>query len=101
MNINVPDQAIEHFWEEPPPGSWEFWSFRFPPPCKVGDPMTFRFHGAVIARATVAKIEKPGVSECDSTGRFRGGWKVFWSPDSFVDVRPEPSCADRQQDLFP
>lgn len=26
MNINVPEFAISHFWEEPPAGSWEFWA---------------------------------------------------------------------------
>lgn len=101
MNINIPESAIAHFWEEPPAGSWEFWSFRFPPPCKVGDPLLFRFHGTAIARAIVAKIEKPGESQCDGTGRFRSGWKVFWTPESFVDLRQEPSGADRLTDVMP
>lgn len=101
MNINVPVQAIEHFWEEPPEGSWEFWSFRFPPPCKVGDILTFRYAGTRIATATCARIEKPGQSKCDGTGRFERGFKVFWTPESFVDLRKEPSSADRQADMMP
>jgi len=90
MNINVPDWAMEHFWEESPDGAWEFWSFRFPPPCKVGDELVFRQNKKPIARATVAMIEKPGQSSCERTGKFKGGWKVFWSPDSFQDLRPKP-----------
>jgi hypothetical protein len=98
MNINVPAFALDHFWEEPPPGSWEFWSFRFQPPCKVGDPLYFRFNGTIIAEAVVAKIERPGESECDRTGKYRSGHKVYWAPDSFVDRRLEPSGAERQAD---
>lgn len=87
MNINVPESARSHFWEEPPAGSWEFWSFRFPPPCKVGDPLHFRFDGKLVASAVVAKIEAPGKTRCEGTGRFGSGHKVFWSPESFRDLR--------------
>lgn len=87
MNINVPEWARGEFWEEPPAGSWEFWSFRFPPPCAVGDPLVFRFDGEPVARAVVAKIERPGESACEATGRFRSGFKVFWTPESFMDLR--------------
>jgi hypothetical protein len=87
MNVNVPPSARDHFWEEPPPGSIEFWSFRFPPPCKVGDPLVFRFDGVPVARAIVHRIEKPGLSRCERSGGFESGWKVYWLPDSFVDLR--------------
>ena len=87
MNINVPPQARDHFWEEPPPGSHEFWSFRFPPPCKVGDRLVFRFDGVMVAEAVCSRIEAPGESECESTGRFRRGYKVYWNPASFRDRR--------------
>lgn len=87
MNINVPESARDHFWEEPPAGAMEFWSFRFPPPCKVGDTLVLRFDGVPVARAVVHSIERPGQSQCEGTGRFRGGWKVFWLPDSFEDLR--------------
>lgn len=87
MNINVPDQALDHFWEEPPAGSMEFWSFRFKPPCQVGDKVIFKHNKQPIAEAVVALIEPPGQSACESTGRFRRGWKVFWHPESFKDLR--------------
>ena len=87
MNINVPDWAMDHFWEEPPEGNVEFWAFRFKPPCKVGDPLNFRRNGAIIARAVCAKIEPPGSSECEGTGRFKNRWKVFWTMDTFEDAR--------------
>ncbi len=87
MNINVPAWARDHFWEEPPPGSWEFWSFRFRPPCEVGHEIVFRFDHRPVAQAIVAKIERPGESQCESTGRFARGWKVFWKRESFVDLR--------------
>lgn len=63
MNINVPRWAEAEFWDEPPEGSWEFWSFRFPPPCKVGDPLVFKMRGVVVARAVCAAIERPGQSK--------------------------------------
>lgn len=85
VNINVPEWARAHFWAEPPEGAEEFWSFRFPPPCKPGDPLVFRFDGRVVARAIVDRIEPPGLSECESSGRFWRGWKVFWRPETFVE----------------
>lgn len=92
MNINVPEHACDHFWEEPPEGSWEFWAFRFPPPCKVGDKLVFRFDGIPVAEAVCAKIEQPGESKCDATGRFERGYKVFWTPESFVELRGDRLC---------
>ncbi len=87
MNINVPPQARDHFWEEPQPGAMEFWAFRFRPPCKVGDQLIFRFDGVPVARATVHAIEPPGRDECARTGRWRNSWKVYWLPESFEDLR--------------
>jgi len=87
MKINVPEAARDHFWEEPPPDTIEFWSFRFPPPCKVGDPLLFCFDKQVVATAVVDHFERPGQSKCEATGRFGGGWKVFWMPESFRDLR--------------
>ena len=82
---------MKHFWDEPPKGSMEFWSFRFQPPCMVGDSLFFRSCGKVIARATVELIEQPWLSKCDGSGRFHAGWKIFWTPESFVDMRQENS----------
>lgn len=101
MNINVPEFARDHFWEEPPPGHQEFWSFRFPPPCKVGDTLNFRFDGLIVAHATVERIEAPGQSKCAGTGRFERGWKVFWLPETFRETanarhfKPSESEANR------
>lgn len=83
MNVNIPEAARDHFWEEPPPGSSEFWSFRFRPPCEIGDQLIFKFDKKPVATAIVAKIERPGQSSCDQTGRFKSGWKVYWNQDSF------------------
>lgn len=88
MNINVPESARDHFWDDPPEGSWEFWGFKFKPPCKVGELLNFRIDGKIVATAVVARIEPPGQSQCDGTGRFMRSWKVFWSPESFKDLRP-------------
>lgn len=93
MNVNVPPQARDHFWEEPPAGSMEFWSFRFRPPCAVGDELLFRFDGIPVARARVHRIEAPGQSACEGTGRFARGWKVFWTPESFEDLRTHGRAA--------
>jgi hypothetical protein len=106
MNINVAPFARQHFWEEPPPGSEEFWAFRFPPPCKVGDPLVFRFDGAPVARAVVSRIEQPGRTRCDGTGRFSSTWNVFWTPESFEDLRQtqakvEPRDAAAEAAQFP
>lgn len=87
MNINVPEHAREHFWDEPPPGSTEFWAFPFKPRCQVGDPLYFRFDSVAVAMATVCDVEPPGLSKCASTGKYRNRWKVFWDPESFLDLR--------------
>ncbi len=87
MNINVSVAARDHFWVEPSEGSVEFWSFRFPPPCKPGDSLYFRFDGQIVAEAVCHRIEAPGQSKCDSTGKFERGYKVFWLPESFIDRR--------------
>jgi len=87
MRINVPEEAIEHFWEEPSEGSWEFWAFVWPVKAKVGDPIYFYYRKSLIASAIVAKIEKPGHGECERTGKFKNRWKVYWKPESFKDER--------------
>lgn len=87
MNINVPESARDHFWEEPFEGSWEFWAFRFKPPCKPDDELMFRFDGKPVARAVCWFIEPPGESSCDTTGKYEHRWKVFWWPHTFEDLR--------------
>ena len=90
MKINVPEWAINHFWEEPPEGHCEFWAFRFEPKCKVGDVILFYINKKFVAQAIVALIEPPGKSECESTGRFKNRWKVYWRPETFIDLRENP-----------
>jgi hypothetical protein len=87
MNINVPAWARDHFWEEPPLGHEEFWSFRFPPPCAAGDTLFFKFDGVTVASAVVSRVERPGLTKCAGTGRFGNGHKVYWHPSSFRDLR--------------
>lgn len=87
MNINVPEYARESFWDEPPEGSWEFWAFRFRPPCEIDEPLFFKFNKKVVAKAIVARIEPPGQSKCEHSGNYENRWKVFWTPESFVDLR--------------
>lgn len=89
MRINVPKWAEAHFWDEPPEGSMEFWAFRFMPMTHVGDGIEFFIGGKLVARAVVYKIERPGESSCDRTGGWANRWKVYWSPESFEDVRPK------------
>lgn len=87
MRINVPKWAWEHFWQEPPEGTMEFWAFRSEPKCSAGELLEFFFGGKLVAEAIVAKIEAPGLSHCESTGKFRKHWKVFWTQKSFRDLR--------------
>lgn len=91
MKINVPDKAIDHFWVEPPEGNWEFWAFRWPVRAKVGDPIFFYYQKKLIARAVIAKIEKPGESEDERTGKYKNMWKVYWTNDSFIDLLHDKS----------
>jgi hypothetical protein len=88
MKVNVPDWAMDHFSEEPPPDTVsEFWAFRFQPKCKPGDPIQFFHNGKMLATATVLKIEPPGESACSTTGRFKNRWKVHWALSSFEEVK--------------
>lgn len=97
MNINVKPEHRDRFWDEPPAGHMEFWSFgRWQPPCKVGDPLIFRFDGAMVAKAVCCKIEPPGQSKCAHTGRRENAWKVFWLPETFIDMRT-PQHDDAEQ----
>jgi len=91
LNINVPEFARAHFWEKPPPGSAEFWGFRWPPPCKPGDRLVFRFDGVPVAEAVVHCVVAPGESRCERTGKFNTTHNVFWRPETFVDLRGKPA----------
>lgn len=88
MKITVPPEMEEHFWEEPPEDSWEFWAFVWPvKKAKVGDTIYFYLNKKLIATAIIALIEPPGESSCETTGRYKNRWKVFWKPETFKDLR--------------
>ena len=90
MKINVPEKARAHFWKEPPPDHEEFWAFRWKPSvAKAGDAVYFLFDGVIVAEAIISRIEKPGESQCEGTGKFKSMWKVYWGADSFKDLRKE------------
>lgn len=94
MNINVPEWAREHFWEDTTVGDSEFWAFRYQPKVKVGDTLRFRFDGKIVAQAIVAAVEPPGESSCLTSGKFLHRWKVVWRNESFVDLREkDPTLA--------
>ena len=86
MKITVPESEFDHFWVEPPPGHEEFWAFRWPVRAKVGDEINFMMNKKPVAKAVIWRIEKPGESECEQTGRFKSMWKVYWKPESFKKV---------------
>ena len=100
MIINIPDFAYLHFWEETPPDSMEFWAFRFKPQCQIGEEIIFKFNGQVVAKAEVAFIEMPGKSRCRGTGKFERHYKVFWRPETFIDLRKNISFPTNPGPLF-
>lgn len=89
MKIQVPEWARKHFWQDPPEGHCEFWAFSWKPKAGIGETIYFYFDNELVAEATIFKIESPNKSKCASTGRFENRWKVFWRPESFIDMRKE------------
>jgi hypothetical protein len=98
MNITVPPSEAEHFWEEPAPGMEEFWAFRWPVKAEVGDSIIFKLNQQPIAEAVVSRIEKPGEHECETTGRFRNQWKVYWTAESFKKIEVKTAAATAPMD---
>jgi len=86
--INVPAGAVAHFWEEPPAGHEEFWAFGKRPDAEPGQGIEFLIRGELVAEAVVGRVEEPGRTKCEGTGKFGNQWKVFWPPESFRDLRP-------------
>ncbi len=87
MKIHVPQRAQAEFWDEPPTDAVEFWGFRWRVKCQPGDPIEFYFGKTLVAIAVVDRVEPPGRSKCDHSGRFGTLWKVFWRPETFRDLR--------------
>ena len=71
MKITVPVWAREHFWEEPPNGSREFWAFRFKPRCQVGDEINFRFDRKHWLRQRSPKFSRPARVHAKKQGDSR------------------------------
>lgn len=95
MKINIPEQAWNHFWEEPSKGAVEFWGFRFKPKCQIGDEIIFLYNRVPVAKAVVARIGRPGGDECSATGRFKNLWKVYWTQESFHEISTPEAVALR------
>ena len=90
MKINIPPSVLNHFWKQEPEGTiYEFWALRFPIKAKPGDTVHFMLEGKEVAQSTVAFVEPPGKSVCDTTGKYKNRWKVFWDCKSFKDLRKE------------
>lgn len=88
MKITVQESGLDHFFHEPPSDVVEeFWALRWPIKAKVGDAIEFRCNGELIARSKVSRVERPGESECSSTGKYGNRWKVYWRLDEFEDLR--------------
>ena len=89
MKINVSPSQVDHFWDEPETGNAEFWAFRFPVKAKVNDLIEFYIDKKKVAESIIHRIEKPGESACDTTGKFKNRWKVIWLNKDFKDLRGE------------
>lgn len=81
--IEVPREARSHFWEEPPEGNLEFWAFKQRPRCFYNQKIVFTFDRQPVAEARVLRIEDPGNSKCEQTGKYEKHHKVFWNPREF------------------
>jgi hypothetical protein len=92
LNINIPPDSEVWLFGARDDDHACLWSFRYPPPCEVGDPLHFRFDGRLVARARVYSILKPGDHDTFSHHgkRFLQGHKVIWLQSDFEDLRHQP-----------
>jgi len=82
--IEVPKDSRGHFWDEPPAHNLEFWAFRSRPPVLMNEKVYFTFDRMPVAETTVLKVEKPGESLCELSGKYEDHWKLYWEPKQFV-----------------
>jgi RNA:NAD 2'-phosphotransferase (TPT1/KptA family)/GNAT superfamily N-acetyltransferase/2'-5' RNA ligase/8-oxo-dGTP pyrophosphatase MutT (NUDIX family) len=82
--IEVPKESRGHFWDEPPAHNLEFWAFRSRPPVLMNEKVYFTFDKMPVAETTCLKIEKPGESLCELSGKYEDHWKLYWEPKQFV-----------------
>jgi hypothetical protein len=92
MNINIPPDSQQWLFALRGSDMACLWSFRWPPPCQLGDPLFFRFDGRIVARARVRQILPPGEHDtfCHNGRRYLTGHKVVWHQDDFEDLRNKP-----------
>lgn len=83
LHIEVPRASRGHFWDEPPAGNLEFWAFKDRPKAFVNEKIVFTFNRKPVAEATVLKIEAPGHTKCEQTGKYEKHHKIFWDPQGF------------------
>jgi hypothetical protein len=81
--IEVPKEARDHFWDEPPAHKMEFWAFRSRPRVLKGERIIFTMDKKPVAESLCAFVEKPGESKCGITGKYEKHWKVYWEPKTF------------------
>ena len=84
FQIEIPRESRERFWARPDDGKLEFWAFSERPRCFVNERVVFTFDRRPVAEARVYKIEEPGASKCDASGKYERYHKVFWDPRGFV-----------------
>lgn len=92
MNINIPPDSERWLFAGRTLNMACLWSFRYPPPCELGDELHFRFAGKLVARARVHLILAPGELDTFSHHgkRFLSGHKVIWLQEEFEDLRAKP-----------
>lgn len=102
MHIEVPQNVRDHFWDEPPAHNLEFWAFKGRPSVLPNEKVYFTFDKMPVAETVVLKIEKPGESKCELTGKYEKHWKLYWEPAKFVKYAAlSLKTAADQQHLFP
>ena len=82
--IEVPKDSRGHFWDEPPAHNLEFWAFKGRPAVLPNEKVYFTFDKMPVAETTVLKVEKPGESICELTGKYEKHWKLYWEPKQFT-----------------
>ena len=94
--IEVPADSRNHFWDRAE-GNLEFWAFKDRPRAFYGQKIIFTFDHQPVAEAKVLKMEEPGRSKCDSTGKYEKSWKVFWDSKEFKKYK---IASNLQSDLL-
>lgn len=82
--IEVPASSRGHFWDEPPAHNQEFWAFKGRPSVLPNEKVYFTFNKVPVAETTCLRVEKPGQSKCELSGKYEKHWKLYWEPAQFV-----------------